>query len=89
MSVKKFLKRRLNAWLILLKLLFQIAGAQARLNAMFGPGVGDIFLDDVMCDGSELRLLDCASRPLGVHNCLHANDAGVICQPASSRKNLE
>ena len=69
------------------KLLF--AGAQAQFNARFGQGVGDIFLDDVVCDGSEVRLLDCASHPLGVHNCLHSDDAGVICQPASSRKNLE
>ena len=45
-----------------------------------------ILLDDVMCTGSELRLLNCISSPLGTHDCDHTEDAGVICQPASSRK---
>ena len=45
-----------------------------------------IFLDDVICTNSDLRLLDCASHPLGDHNCDHSDDAGVTCQPASSRK---
>jgi deleted-in-malignant-brain-tumors protein 1 len=61
------------------------AGAQARGNAAFGQGVGDIFLDNVVCDGNELRLIDCASNPLAAHNCLHSEDAGVVCQPAISR----
>lgn len=62
------------------------AGAQARANAAFGQGVGDIFLDNVVCDGNELRLIDCSSNPLAAHNCLHTEDAGVVCQPAISRK---
>ena len=42
-----------------------------------------------MCTGSKLRLLDCDSRPLGTHDCSHSEDAGVICQPASSRKKVD
>ena len=56
-------------------------GAVAQRRAAFGEGVGDIFLDNVLCDGNELRLLDCASNPLAAHNCLHSEDAGVVCQP--------
>ena len=62
-----------------------VAGARARSNAAFGQGVGDIFLDNVVCDGNELRLIDCASNPLAAHNCLHSEDAGAVCQPAISR----
>ena len=64
------------------------AGAQARSNAAFGQGIGEIFLDNVVCDGNELRLADCASNPLAAHNCLHSEDAGVVCQPALSRMKL-
>ena len=42
----------------------------------------------MVCDGNELRLIDCASNPLAAHNCLHSEDAGAVCQPAPSRKNI-
>ena len=59
----------------------------ARVRAAFGQGTGlPIFLDNVVCSGSEVRLIDCASNPLAAHNCVHAEDAGVVCQPAISRK---
>ena len=57
----------------------------ARRQAAFGQGTGPIFLDNVVCSGSEVRLTDCASNPLAAHNCLHTEDAGVVCQPAISR----
>ena len=47
--------------------------------ARFGSGVGIIHLDDVQCDGSELRLANCSHLGVGVHNCYHLEDAGVIC----------
>ena len=56
-------------------------GAVPRSSAAFGEGVGDIFLDNVICNGNELRILDCSSNPLAAHNCLHSEDAGVVCQP--------
>lgn len=39
-----------------------------------------IFLDNVLCVGSEEMLLDCRHSTVGAHNCGHMEDAGVICQ---------
>ncbi|XP_066566452.1 deleted in malignant brain tumors 1 protein-like [Amia ocellicauda] len=49
-------------------------------QAHFGPGQGFILLDNVQCSGNESSLLDCQPGVVGVHNCHHGEDAGVICQ---------
>lgn len=48
----------------------------------FAPGseAQTIFLDDVVCTGSEARLIDCAHAGIGVHNCSHSEDVGVTCE---------
>ena len=38
-----------------------------------------IYLDNVQCGGSELRLTDCSARAFGEHNCGHNEDACAIC----------
>ena len=55
-------------------------GAIARLRAFFGRGTGSILLDQVACTGTETRLVDCPSNPLGDHDCSHFEDAGVTCR---------
>lgn len=52
-------------------------GAIARSSAFFGQGVGPIHLDNVQCSGSELFLDNCTKST--IHNCIHAEDAGVTC----------
>ncbi|XP_071483536.1 scavenger receptor cysteine-rich domain-containing protein DMBT1-like [Diadema antillarum] len=59
------------------------AGAvEAVSNAAFGEGTGDILLDDVSCSGTETGIFDCGNPGIGVNNCGHHEDAGVVCTPA-------
>ena len=60
--------------------LFLCTGAIARSFAYFGRGTGAILLDQVACTGTETRLVNCRSNPLGIHDCSHFEDAGVTCQ---------
>ncbi len=53
-------------------------------NGFFGPGPGDIYLDDVQCSSSRSQLLECSSRPILEHNCAHSDDAGVACEAPCS-----
>ncbi|XFF78164.1 hypothetical protein AB1E18_004383 [Capra hircus] len=47
--------------------------------AAFGPGNGNIWLDEMRCGGRESSLWDCAAEPWGQSDCKHEEDAGVRC----------
>ena len=52
-----------------------------RYRSLFPAGDREqpIWLDDVQCDGGEAGLMDCRARPVGRHNCRHAEDVGLRC----------
>ena len=47
----------------------------------YGQGSGQIWLDNLRCRGSESSILKCSHRGIGINNCGHSEDAGVICRP--------
>ena len=55
------------------------AGGTAHKYAFYGEGEGQIWLDNVECDGSESVLTNCPANSIGDENCGHGEDAGVSC----------
>lgn len=51
------------------------------IRAYFSKGTGQIWLDELACNGTEARLVDCGRNPFGEHDCNHGEDAGVLCIP--------
>jgi hypothetical protein len=57
----------------------------------FGDGEDPqpIWLDDVICAGTESRIEECPSAPVGSENCSHSEDSGArcydVCIPGTTR----
>eukprot|EP00057_Strongylocentrotus_purpuratus_P007134 XP_011661608.1 PREDICTED: deleted in malignant brain tumors 1 protein-like [Strongylocentrotus purpuratus] len=49
-------------------------------NAVFGEGIGMVFLEGISCLGSENSLLDCTSTSFDANSCPHSQDVGVMCK---------
>ena len=64
---------------------FRAGALEASSRARFGRSRGLILLDDVSCEGDEDQLAQCTHQGLGLHNCHHGEEAGVICNGMASR----
>ncbi|XP_019618907.1 PREDICTED: scavenger receptor cysteine-rich type 1 protein M130-like [Branchiostoma belcheri] len=62
-------------------------GGVATVGGVYPEGTGDIWLEDLYCDGNESSVADCGITKWGDHDCSHKEDAGVICT-ASNCVNL-
>ena len=49
------------------------------LDSIYGRGNGSIFLDNVVCNGTEDTLLSCEHAGILNSNCDHSQDAAVKC----------
>ena len=47
--------------------------------AYYGEGRGYIWLNYLLCKGSETRLIDCYHNEFAASSCEHSEDAGVVC----------
>jgi len=55
------------------------ASGEPKIEAFYGAGSGQIWLDSLECDGSEDAVGECDHGGWGVHDCSHGEDAGVKC----------
>uniref|UniRef100_A0A8C4RDM1 SRCR domain-containing protein n=1 Tax=Erpetoichthys calabaricus TaxID=27687 RepID=A0A8C4RDM1_ERPCA len=63
-------------------------------QARFGEGHGEIWRDNLQCEGNEADLTKCPVLDYGREECTHRNDAGIICsgdhpQEDECRKNID
>ncbi|WAQ96295.1 DMBT1-like protein, partial [Mya arenaria] len=60
---------------------FSRSNAIPKNSSFFGPAETSypILLDDIFCTGNEASILECSHSPLGLTDCDHNEDAGVIC----------
>ena len=49
------------------------------ISNRYGAGSGQIWLDDVRCSGTEIRIENCQHRRWGHHNCGHYQDVSISC----------
>ena len=46
----------------------------------FSRGIGPIFVDELSCDGGEVRVGECRrGRAFGLHTCEHSQDVALRC----------
>ena len=64
---------------IIISIFFVHVGAVGYQGGHFASGSGSIFLDNVVCYGTESSLLDCTHNAIGTNDCTHLEDAGVAC----------
>lgn len=56
-------------------------------GAYYGAGTGEILIDGLQCNGTEANIGYCGKHPLGVNNCSHTEDAGLMCLQKRSGRN--
>ena len=63
---------------------FRIDLSEVVTNIFFGGGDLNqaIHLDNLLCTGTETSLLNCTHNGIGMHNCEHNEDIGIICRPS-------
>ena len=73
----------IDAGVVCRQLNYSFENAIPLKRSYFVPGsntsLSNIFVDNVVCNGSESTLLECQHNIIGEHNCDHTEDAGVIC----------
>ena len=62
----------------------QLGFGSAVATAFYEQGSGQVLLNDVNCNGTELTIENCSHSGWGSENCDHEEDAGVKCTIGNS-----
>ena len=49
------------------------------MYSRYGEGSGPVWLNHVICQGSEVTILDCLHDDWGVNDCNHMSDVSISC----------
>jgi len=58
------------------------------LGQQYGSGEGEIWLDNVLCVGSETDLAQCKHNGWAQHDCEHYEDVSVSCVSSKLKRNI-
>ncbi|XP_078311360.1 scavenger receptor cysteine-rich type 1 protein M130-like isoform X4 [Crassostrea virginica] len=64
---------------------FSRSGAWFGASSVYREASGKIWLDDLVCTGSETSITQCQFNGWGVHDCGHSEDVAINCSSASVR----
>ena len=56
-------------------------------RAYFGEGDGPIHISRAQCRSNHTRLIECSANDTGINECMHREDAGVICNGTNTNSN--
>ena len=58
----------------------QLGFGSSSIPADFGPGIGRVLLDNIICSSDDTLLASCGHYGIGIaSNCGHTKDVGVKC----------
>lgn len=63
----------------MIKFFGDFIGASVLSSAANGEGVGEIWLDNLNCVGTEARLFECPANTIGTNDCNHREDLSAVC----------